>query len=73
MDFGSMLGTFFIGPLKLIFEIIFQTAVELGCSPGLAIVFLSLSMNLLVLPLYRRADRMQMQGRPRTVTPTPSS
>ena len=63
MDFGSMLGTFFIGPLKLIFEIIFQTAVELGCSPGLAIVFLSLSMNLLVLPLYRRADRMQMQAR----------
>ena len=63
MSLMSVLGTFFIGPLKLIFEGIFQTAAELGCSPGLSIVFLSLAMNFLVLPLYKRADRMQMQAR----------
>ncbi len=32
-------------------------------NPGLAIVFLSLAINLLVLPLYRRADAMQEEER----------
>ncbi|MBR6650069.1 MAG: YidC/Oxa1 family membrane protein insertase [Clostridia bacterium] len=63
MTFGSILGNIFIGPLKLIFEIIFEFANRLIGHPGLAIIFLSLMMNILVLPLYRRADAMQEESR----------
>ena len=58
MDLGSMLSTLLIGPLKLIFEVIFSLVNRLD-NPGLSIVALSLCMNLLVLPLYRRADAIQ--------------
>ncbi len=63
MTFGSILSAFFLGPLKLLFETIFQIANWLTGHPGLAIVFLSLCMNVLVLPLYRRADKMQEAAR----------
>ena len=63
MSFFSLLGSFFIGPLKLIFEAIFEVAYGIVDNPGLAIIFLSLAMNVLVLPLYRRADAMQEQAR----------
>ena len=63
MTFLSVLETLFIGPLKLIFEIVFETAYRLTSHQGLSILFLSLSMNFLVLPLYRRADIMQEEAR----------
>ncbi|MBE6622375.1 MAG: hypothetical protein E7630_05450, partial [Ruminococcaceae bacterium] len=63
MSFVTILETFFIGPLKLMFEIIFQVVNSLVDNPGISIIFLSLLMNLLVLPLYRRADAMQEQAR----------
>ncbi len=63
MSFFGILGTIFIGPLKLIFEIIFSLANNIIGHPGLAIIALSLVMNFLVLPLYRRADAMQEQAR----------
>ena len=63
MSFGSILGTLLIGPLKLVFELIFQFGMMLTSHPGLSIIFLSLAMNILVLPLYRRADAMQEQSR----------
>ncbi len=63
MTFGSILSTVFIGPLKLLFEIIFQLADRFVSHPGLSIIFLSLVMNILVLPLYRRADAMQEAAR----------
>ena len=47
-----------IGPLKLLFETIFSMANRV-VNPGFSIVALSLAMNLLVLPLYRRADVIQ--------------
>ena len=62
MNFGSMLSTLLIGPLKLIFEVIFSMVNRLD-NPGLSIVALSLCMNLLVLPLYRRADAIQDEAR----------
>ena len=58
-----MLGSVFIGPLKLIFECIFRVALELVENPGIAIIVLSLAMNILVLPLYMRADAMQEEAR----------
>ncbi|MBQ7670410.1 MAG: YidC/Oxa1 family membrane protein insertase [Clostridia bacterium] len=63
MSVLSILETFFIGPLKLIFEVIFNIANDIIVNPGIAIVFLSLAMNVLVLPLYKRADAMQQKAR----------
>ncbi len=63
MSLFSILETLLIGPLKLIFEIIFELAQRLIGHPGLAIIALSLVMNILVLPLYKRADAMQEKAR----------
>lgn len=63
MSFFDVLSTVFIGPLKLIFEIIYRIAYEIVGHPGVAIIFLSIVMNVLVLPLYRRADAMQEEAR----------
>ena len=63
MTFIAILETLFIGPLKLIFEVIFQAAYELLDKPGISIIALSLVMNILVLPLYKRADAMQEKSR----------
>ena len=67
MTFLFILETLLIGPIKLIFEIIFEIAFRVVNHPGLAIIFLSLTMNILVLPLYRRADAMQEKVRDREV------
>ncbi len=63
MSLFDILGTILIGPLKLLFEVIFSIAFDVLKHPGPAIIVLSLVMNLLVLPLYRRADAIQMQAR----------
>ena len=63
MSLWYILESIFIGPLKLVFEIIYSLAYRFLNDPGLAIIALSLAMNLLVLPLYRRADAMQEQAR----------
>ena len=63
MSFWSVIETLFLGPLKLIFEIIFRNANRIIGNPGMAIIFLSLVMNILVLPLYKRADEMQERTR----------
>lgn len=63
MTFFEIIYTLFIGPLKLLFEIIFELANRFTLHQGLSIIFLSLIMNVLVLPLYRRADYMQEQAR----------
>jgi membrane protein insertase Oxa1/YidC/SpoIIIJ len=46
-------------PLELIFEIIFCLTYRLFSNPGLSILTLSLAMNFLVLPLYKRADAIR--------------
>lgn len=64
MSLLSILETLLIGPLKLVFEIVFVIADRvLGGNPGLAIVFLSLLVNVLMTPLYRRADAIQEEAR----------
>ncbi|MBR4551105.1 MAG: hypothetical protein IKO13_02310, partial [Oscillospiraceae bacterium] len=52
-----------LGPLELLFDAVYSVAYQVTNHPGLAIVFLSLAMNFLVLPLYRRADAMQEEER----------
>jgi len=63
MSILSILGNIFIGPLKILFEYIFEIAYSFTYNPSLSIIFLSLLMNILVLPLYKRADAMQEEAR----------
>jgi len=50
-------------PLQILFELIFSTSISLIENKGFSIIALSLAMNILVLPLYRRADKMQEEER----------
>ena len=59
MNIVSILFLLIIRPLELFFEVVFSFANRIVQNPGLSIIFLSLSMNFLVLPLYRRAYQMQ--------------
>lgn len=59
MSFFTLLHNLLIGPLELFFEVVYSWANDLIQNPGLSIIVLSLIMNFLVLPLYRRADAMQ--------------
>lgn len=63
MSISSLLYQLLIGPLQLFFEILYSVAYRMIGNPGLSIVVLSLCMNFLVLPLYRRADAMQAEER----------
>lgn len=59
MSIWNILDNLIIKPIILFFEILFSNAVLLISSPGLAIILLSLVMNIILLPLYRRADKIQ--------------
>ena len=63
MSVGTILYSLLISPLRLLFEIVFSFANKLTHQPGLSIIVLSLAINLLVLPLYRRSDAMQEEER----------
>lgn len=63
MTFSTALYSFLIGPLELFFEVVFTLAYRVLKNPGLSIIFLSLAMNFLVLPLYKRADALQAEQR----------
>ena len=63
MSFWDILYTLLLKPLQLLFEIIYMMANRVIGNPGLSIIILSLVMNFLVLPLYRRADAMQEEER----------
>ncbi len=63
MSFGSIINTTLIGPLKLVFEVLFNFAYKLTGNVGVSIFLLSLAMNFLVLPLYRCADAMQERAK----------
>ena len=55
--------TIFIMPLQMMFEVLYMFTNSVINDPGLSIIALSLMMNLLVLPLYMRADAMQEHER----------
>ena len=48
-----------ISPLVLLFEFVFSVAYKISSNCGISIIVLSVVMNLLALPLYRRADEIQ--------------
>ncbi len=59
--------TIALGPLELLFDVVFAMAYRVTQNQGLALVFLSLTINILVLPLYRRADALQEEERLQTI------
>lgn len=52
-----------IQPLQLLLETIYGTAMYFFDKPGLAILLMSLVMNILLLPLYKQADAIQAAER----------
>ncbi len=52
-----------LGPLELLFDAVYTVGYRITLNPGLSIILLSLMINLLVLPLYRRADAVQEEER----------
>ena len=56
-----ILDSIVIGPLRLIFEFIFSISYKLTGSLGLSIVALSFVLNILLLPLYKKADEIQAE------------
>ena len=63
MTILDILYTILISPLQLFFETLYMLANKIINNPGMSIIVLSLAMNFLVLPLYRRADAMQEEER----------
>ena len=63
MTFLSVIYTLIISPLELLFEVVFSIADRITGNEGLSIIFLSLAINFLVLPLYKRADELQAEER----------
>lgn len=63
MTIFDIIYTILLGPLNLVFEMIYVIANRIIGHPGLSIVVLSLIMNILVLPLYKRSDAMQEEAR----------
>ncbi len=56
MSFAEIIGYLTIGPLKLLFEFVFSIAYLISHNAVISIFLLSLVVNVLVLPLYKRAD-----------------
>ena len=63
MNILDIFFTILIKPLELIFEAIFALSHNIMPSPAVNLVIMSLAINFLVLPLYRRADIIQMETR----------
>ena len=62
MSFPEILGLLTIKPLELLFENIYYISNLLIKNVAISIVALSLVVNLLVLPLYARADKIQKEA-----------
>lgn len=56
---SDLLYYIIIYPIELIVELVYHTAKIHTGNPGLSIVFVSLVVNLLAYPLYKRADEIQ--------------
>ncbi|MCR5059943.1 MAG: YidC/Oxa1 family membrane protein insertase [Saccharofermentans sp.] len=60
---GEILLSILIRPLELVFEFIFSLSHSVFPNPAVNIIMMSLAINFLVLPLYRRADVIQAASR----------
>ena len=71
MTFLTALYTLIIYPIELLFEIVFSIISRLSGNVALSIIILSLVFNLVVLPLYRRADAIQEETREKEIKLAP--
>lgn len=62
---GSYLYAIIIYPLEMFIETVFSISMDMIDSAGYAIIFVSLAVQLLVLPMYKRADELQEEERMR--------
>ena len=60
---GQLLYCLVIKPVYLILEVIFSLSYRITQSPGLSLIFVSLAVSILTMPLYRRADAIQEKER----------
>ena len=63
MSFLTFLDALIITPLRLLFELFYFYAFKLTGSTGVSIIVISLIVNFLILPLYKRADEIQAEER----------
>ena len=57
----DILQKLILGPLMLLFDAVFAVSYRITGSPGGSVVLLSLMINLLLLPLFRRVDAVQRE------------
>ena len=62
---GSYLYALIIYPIEMFIESVFTISMNMIPSSGYAIVFVSIAVQLLVLPMYKRADELQDEERQR--------
>ncbi len=60
---GEILYDLIIYPIWLLLEFVFKVAYTICHNPGISIIFVSLVVNILVLPLYLKSDALQAQER----------
>ncbi len=63
MSIGDYIFSLLIEPLKLLLEVVFFYAFKVTDNVGLSIIVMSLVVNFVVLPLYKRADELQAEER----------
>ena len=63
MNLLDAIYRFVLGPLELLFDVVYSIAYKITLNPGLSIIALSIIINLLILPLYQRADSLQEEER----------
>ena len=71
MSILEILRKLVLGPIELLLDALFSFAMQFFHSPGFSIIVLSLAVNLLLLPLYRRADTLQKEERDLTARMQP--
>ena len=63
MTFWAAVERLLLGPLELLIEVIFAIVYHNTGNPGISIIALSIAVNFIALPLYRRADAVQNEER----------
>ena len=57
----NFLFSFFIRPIELVFEFIFSTVFKLTGNVGVSVISIGIIMNILILPIYVRADKLSLK------------
>lgn len=71
MTILEMLDKLVLGPLGLLLDGVYAASLRITSNYGKSIIVLSLFVNILLLPLYKRADAMQKEERDRTLRMKP--